>query len=200
MMDKILVINGSYHDDGITDQTLDIIKRILEGKAATVDVIYLRDYPIGFCFNCRECTQIPGDAPSRCVQDDGMTDLVAKIEAANAYILAAPTNLSSVTAVFKRFMERLAVYAYWPWGRPAPKFRKAKLQTKKALIVSSCAAPGFIGRWLFSSYRQLKMTANVIGAKPVGTLFTGLASNEPNQQLTQKQKNRAETFALKLLK
>ncbi len=40
-----------------------------------------------------------------------MRDLIARIEATDALILASPTNFSLVTAVFKRFMERLVVYA-----------------------------------------------------------------------------------------
>jgi multimeric flavodoxin WrbA len=49
-----------------------------------------------------------------------MHELIAMIEAADGYILASPTNFSSVSAVFKRFMERLVVYAYWPFVRPPP--------------------------------------------------------------------------------
>ena len=107
----------------------------------------LRDYPIEFCRNCRECTQLPGVAPGACVLDDGMRDLVAKIEAADAYILASPTNVYAVTALFKRFMERLIVYAYWPWGAAAPKLRK-KLATKRAIAITSSAAPVLLGRLL----------------------------------------------------
>jgi multimeric flavodoxin WrbA len=43
-----------------------------------------------------------------------MATLVERIEAADAYVFAAPTNFNSLSAVFKRLMERLAVYGYWP--------------------------------------------------------------------------------------
>ena len=67
-------------------------------------MIRLREHPIGFCLNCRECTQQPGTAPGQCVQHDGMAELVRKIEVADAFILASPTNFSSATALFKRFI------------------------------------------------------------------------------------------------
>jgi len=198
-MSKILAINGSYRDDGITDQAVDALVQAARGRGAEVEVILLREYPIEFCLNCRECTQQPGEAPGKCVQHDGMQALVDKIEQADAYIFAAPTNFGSVTAIFKRFMERLVVYGYWPWGMHAPKFRKAKLPKKKAILVSSCAAPGFIGRWLYGTHKQLKTTAQTVGANAVGTLFTGLVSDEPHVALPRSVQAKIQKLAAKIL-
>lgn len=196
---KVLVINGSYRDDGITDQAVEAAVQTLTEAGADTEVVNLRDYPIEFCLNCRECTQQPGSSPGRCVLDDGMHELIDKIEASQAYVLASPTNFSSVTAIFKRFVERLVAYAYWPWDKPYPKFRKAGLAQKKAMLISSSAAPSWMGRWLFGSGRQLDMAAKTIGAKSVGTLFTGLASSEKHQRLTQQSKDRAGVLASRLI-
>ena len=198
-MSKILVINGSYRDDGITDQAVEVAVEALSGSGAETEIINLRDYPIEFCLNCRECTQQPGEAPGKCVLDDGMQDLIDKIESAQGFILAAPTNFGSVTAIFKRFMERLVAYAYWPWGKPYPQFRKAKAPHKKAMLISSSAAPALMGRWLFGSSKQLRMAAKTIGAEPVGTLFTGMISTEKHRRLPQKTIARARAMAVKLL-
>ena len=127
-----------------------------------------------------------------------MQALVDKIEQADAYIFAAPTNFGSVTALFKRFMERLIVYGYWAWGMHAPKFRKANLSKKKALLVSSCAAPGFIGRWIYGTNKQLNVTAQTVGAKAVGTLFTGLISDEPQTQLSDRVQAKIQKLATKI--
>ena len=46
------------------------IDRLLAEAAshgADVEHIHLRDYPIEFCRNCRECMQQPGEAPGKCV-------------------------------------------------------------------------------------------------------------------------------------
>lgn len=198
-MSKILAINGSYRDDGITDQTVDALVKAAEEAGAEVEVIRLRDYPIEFCLNCRECTQQPGVAPGICVQHDGMQALVDKIENADAYILASPTNFGSVTALFKRFMERLVVYAYWPWQMNTPQFRKARVAKKKALLVSSCAAPGILGRWFFSTHKQLRMTAQTIGANTVGTLFTGLIGREAQPVLPPRVQAKIRTLSKKLI-
>jgi multimeric flavodoxin WrbA len=194
-MIRILALNGSYRDDGMTDQTVEAFAQDLEAAGAEVEIILLRDYPIEFCQNCRACTQQPGAAPGECVLHDGMQELIDKIERADGYILASSTNFGSVTAVFKRFMERLAVYAYWRWDMYGPQYRKANAPRKKALLVSSCAAPGILGRWLFGTEKQLKMTAKTIGAEVIGTLFTGLIAREQPPKLPEGVRARIKALA-----
>lgn len=195
----VLVIDGSYRDDGVTDQAIDAATQVLVAAGAAVETVYLRDYPIEFCLNCRECTQAPGSAPGRCVLDDGMQQLIDRIESAHAVVLASPTNFGSVTAVFKRFMERLVPFAYWPWGQPWPRYRKQGQAAKKALLISSSAAPGWLGRWTYGSGRQLRMAARVIGAKPIGLVFAGLVSREPKAQLPARARRDTERLARRLL-
>ena len=174
-MTRLLAVNGSYRENGAIDQAVEVAVQTASEAGAAVEVIHLRDFPIEFCRNCRQCTQVPGEAPGECVHQDGMRELIDKIEAADGYILASPTNFYSVTAVFKRFMERLVVYAYWPWGSHAPKLRK-KRATKRAVLIASSAAPGLMGRLFYGTLKQLKMTAKTIGAKPIGSIFIGLMS------------------------
>lgn len=196
---KILIINGSYRDDGFTDSVTKMTVDILKASGAEVETVLLRDYPIEFCLNCRECTQKAGESPGVCIQHDGMQSLVEKIEGSTGFILAAPTNLGSVTAIFKRFMERLVVYAYWPWSAKYPVFRKEGSVRKRALIISSCAAPGFLGRWLYSSSKQLKMVARIIGADCIGTLFAGQAGKKRNQLSAEKYETKIRTLVDKLV-
>ena len=185
---KILVINGSYREDGVTDSATACAVNQLEMGGYHVEQVVLRDTPIKFCLNCRQCMLEPGEHPGHCVQDDAMAEIIDRIESADAYILAAPVNFGSVTAVFKRFMERLAVYGYWPEGQKYPLFRKEKQSPKKkALIISSSAAPGLLAQMAFSSVRQLKSTANLIGARPVGTVFVGFADKARSTGLRKRQ-------------
>ncbi len=197
---QILVVNGSYRCDGITDQVSGTVIDALEESGSKVEIVLLRECAIGFCQNCRECTQLPGDRPGECVQHDGMLDLVEKIEQADGYILASPTNFGSVTAIFKRFMERLLVYSYWPWHKNYPEFRKANAARKKALLISSSAAPRIFGRWIYSSNSQLKMTAQTIGADSIGTQFTGLIGKSPSPQLPRGTEEKSRALAEKLIR
>jgi multimeric flavodoxin WrbA len=196
-MTRLLAINGSYREHGAIDQALEIAVQAATDAGATVDVITLREVPIEFCLNCRHCTQQPGDAPGECVHDDRMRELVARIEAADGYILASPTNFYAVTALFKRFMERLVVYAYWPWGAPAPRMRR-EAAGKRAILIASSAAPGPMGRLFYASLKQLRQTARVIGAKPVGSTFIGLMSQQEHPVLPDRARRRVQALVGKL--
>ncbi len=198
MTGNILIINGSYRNGGVTDQAVDLMRAKLAELELTTSVINLRECEFDFCLNCRECMQKPGSAPGRCVQQDDMESIITKIEVADGYILAAPTNLGSVTAVFKKFMERLAVYAYWPWGNHAPIYRKDDEPRKKAILITSSSAPGFLGRWFFGTTRQLKYTARILGADPVGVLYSGLVAKEPDNKLPHSTHKKIAKLAAKL--
>jgi multimeric flavodoxin WrbA len=198
-MTHLLALNGSYRENGTTDQAVSEAAAAAMEAGASVEIIQLRDFPIEFCVNCRHCTQAPGDAPGTCIHDDRMKELIARIEAADGYILASPTNFSSVTAVFKRFMERLVVYAWWPWGTPAPKYRHQKA-TKRAMLITSSAAPAILARFSYASLKQLKITARTIGAKPAGSVFIGLMSQQPDPVLPEHAKRRLRTMAKKLVR
>lgn len=54
------------------------------------------------------------------------------------------------TALTKRFIERLSVYGYWPWGRPIPRMRRPE-KSRNAVLVTSSACPAFLGRFLMRS-------------------------------------------------
>jgi NAD(P)H-dependent FMN reductase len=198
-MSKILAINASYRPGGIIDQAVAALALAVQGAGDEVEIILLRDYPLEFCLNCRACTQPSGPMPGACVHQDNMASLIARIEGADGYILAAPTNFGSVTALFQRFLERLAVYAYWPWAMNGPRLRKATAPRKKAILISSCAAPGIIGRWLFGSEKQLKMTAKTIGAKSVGTLFIGMIARDPRPELPERVRAKLKALATRLV-
>ena len=51
----------------------------------------------------------------KCVHNDDMDEILRAVDAADAVVLAAPTNFFNVNALTRRFIERLVPYAYWPW-------------------------------------------------------------------------------------
>lgn len=197
-MTRLLAINGSYRENGIIDQAIEVAAQAARDAGALVDVVRLRDVPIAFCRNCRECTQAPGEAPGICVHRDAMQELVDKIEAADGYILASPTNFYSVTALFKRFMERLVAYAYWPWGMHAPQPRKRHLG-KRAVLIASSAAPGWMGRLFCATLKQLRVTAKTIGARSVGYASIGLIAQQSRPTLPDHAKRQIMRLVEKLI-
>ena len=197
IMAKVLIINGSYRDAGISREFVDTIYETLSACHHQVEIVNLKEYTIRYCLNCRSCTQEEGEAPAKCVIDDDMKQIIQKIEESDGYVLLSPTNFGTVTALYKAFLERLVPYGYWPWGEVAPKDRK-EIKSKKSIVISSCAAPSLIGRFAFSSLKLLKLTAKTIGAKVVDSLMVGLISHKENIAIDARDKKRVVAIAKSL--
>lgn len=191
-MKTIIGIVGSYRKGRVIDSAVtEILKGAESGGAKTIK-IYLTEKQIEFCNNCRSCMQEAGEKRGECVHDDDMEEILQQMDEADGYVLGSPVNFGTVTAVMKRFMERLAVYGYWPWGKiAAPKFRNDKLN-KRAVVVTSFTPPAFIGRLLLSGApRELKAMAKVLGARVVKILYFGMVGKKPEAGLDEKSLRRA---------
>jgi NAD(P)H-dependent FMN reductase len=183
MAKRIFAIVGSYRKGGMVDSAVDAILEGAREKGAETHKIYLLDKHIEFCTNCRSCMQEPGPVRGKCVHQDDMNAILDEMEAADALVIGSPVNFFNTTAIFRRFLERLAVYAYWPWGKERPAGR-IKQQTKKAVLVISSAAPGFLIPLATGAPKALKAAAQVIGARTVGKLYIGLSSRGPQPKLS----------------
>jgi len=194
---KVVAIVGSYRKGGTIDSAVQAILAGAQEKGAQTHSLYLTDQHLEFCANCRRCTQAPGLQRGCCVQQDDLQSILAEIDAADALVLGVPVNFWNVTAIFRQFTERLIGYAYWPWGQALPALRNRRI-TRKAVLVSSAAMPGFCIPLLTGAARALRVTAKYLGVRPVARLWIGLTGNEPNQPLSPRALARARRIGLTL--
>ena len=194
---RITAIVGSYRKGGVIDQAVEEMLASAREEGAETTKIYLVDTRIEFCTNCRLCAQKDGAARGVCPIADQMGDVLDQVEASDAIILASPTNFATVTALMKRFIERLICYAYWPWGTASPKPR-ARQMPRRAVLVASSSAPAFVARLAFSIVKLLKQAAALLGARTVGVLFIGLAAREKQQNLSEGVGKKARLLGRKL--
>jgi len=198
MSQRVLAILGSYRPGHTIDQAAQAVLDGARERGAEVEVVQLRERHIEFCTNCRACTQLPGEAPGACPLEDEMAGLIDRIERADALLLAAPVNFFAVNALFKRFMERLVCYAYWPWEGRGPQLRR-KQRPKRAVLLTSTAMPGWMARFTTSAMKSLAITAKTVGARPVGRLYLGLVAMQPDQSQTEKVRRRAHRLGERLV-
>lgn len=187
---KVTAIVGSYRKGGVTDSAIDAILASAKDEGAEVAKIYLIDRHIEFCTNCRSCTQQAGQRPGKCSFTDDMSSILDEIERSDAIVLGSPMNIGTVTAVMKRFIERLVCFTYWPWGMMAPKIRN-KNKTKRAVVVVSSAAPAWMGRLTTRIVGLLKQAAGLLGARTIGVLYIGLAASEERQGIGSRTRKKA---------
>jgi multimeric flavodoxin WrbA len=200
MPKSIVAIVGSYRKAGVIDTAVDEVLRAATDCGVQTSKIYLIDKRIEFCTNCRICAQNAGTIRGNCRHNDDMASILDQIDFADGLVIASPVNFYNVTAVTRRFMERLIVYGYWPWGTGAPKFRIAK-SGKKAVLVTSSAAPAFLGKLFFRpAVTALKAIAQCFGAQVIAKLYFGMAAQQPDAALNQKDLARAYNAGMKLTK
>ena len=195
---RILAIVGSYRKGHTIDTAVDEILAAAREAGAEVEKVHLIDKEIKFCTNCRSCTQEEGIGRGDCVIEDDMVRILDAIERADAFVLASPKNFGSVTAVMKRFIERLVCLAYWPWGTSVPKLRK-KRKSKDAVIVASSAAPALLARISSDIIKQLKSICGLLGARTVGVLFIGMACVEKQQEIGEGARKKARKLGARLV-
>ncbi len=195
---QVTAIVGSYRKGGIVDSAVDEILASAKEAGADVTKVYLIDKHIEFCRNCRACMQAEGAKRGDCSQVDEMAAILDQIERSDAFVLASPMNFGTVTAVMKRFVERLACYGYWPWETMSPRLRDQQ-KTKRAVVVASSAAPAFIARLSTQIVGLLKKCAGMLGAGKIDVLFIGLAAKQPAQAITEHTRQQARRLGQKLV-
>jgi len=189
MRKKIVGIVGSYHKGGIIDSVVSTVLNGAEAKGGKTKKIYLVDKHIEFCKNCRSCVQEKTyETRGKCMHNDDMEEILREIDNANGVVLGAPINFFNVTALMKKFIERLLPYCYWPWGRTIPRYRiKKNKMNKKAVTVTSSGCPAWLGRIIFSGAPSvLKTAARCVGASVVKSLYFGMVRRNENSQLSER--------------
>ncbi len=197
MSKKVVAIVGSYRKGGTTDTAVEAILEGAREKGAETHTIYLILEHLEFCTNCRRCTQERGTERGKCPHQDNLESILAQIEEADALVIGSPVNQRNITAISRLFLERLTGFGYWPWGQAAPVARSTSAP-RKAALVSSCAMPGILLPLVTGAPWALRRTAQLLGAKPVGHLWIGLAALRQRTELSERNRNRAREIGRKL--
>jgi len=170
-MSKVVGIVGSYRKSGIVVAAVEAVLAGARENGADTHLFSLSECNLNYCNNCRKCSQEPGPERGRCGQLDDLESILREVEDADSVVLASSVNYGSVTAVFRKFMERLTGFYFWPWGQPMPELRQ--LPRRKAVLVASSGMPGLFIPLFTDVRRALRLTASMLGAKPVSSLWLG---------------------------
>lgn len=197
MSSRVVAIVGSYIKGGTTDSAVDAVLAGAREKGAITHTIYLNDKQLHYCKNCRKCTLQAGPERGHCEQQDDLEPILAEIESSDAVVLGSPVNFGNVTAVFRTFLERLIGCFYWPWDQGTPKPR-GKERKRKAALVATAGMPAVFIPVFTGVGRTLRLTAKLLGARPVGHLWIGLSAMEPRHTISARARERARRIGWKL--
>jgi multimeric flavodoxin WrbA len=118
---KILALIGSPRKGSNTDTVADRILAGARKSGHTAEKLYLYDYEIAPCIDCRRCKQ----PPNVCVLHDDMPVIYPKIDEADVIVFGTPLYWYGPTAKMKLLIDRLRPY-----------IASRKLEGKKGLLVT----------------------------------------------------------------
>lgn len=100
---KVVVINGSPRRNG---NSTTLALAVAEGAAAAgaerLPMVHLEGLRFAGCRNCGGC-----ESTGECVLLDDLTDVYARLRAADIWVMATPIYFDSVSGQFKLFYDRL---------------------------------------------------------------------------------------------
>ncbi len=131
---KVLLLNGSPHENGCTALALREVGQELERLGHEPWYMWVGNKPVAGCTACGGCRN------GKCVYDDGVNEILAHGEEFEAMVVGSPVYYGCATGQIISFLDRL-FYA-----------SRGKLRGKIAACVVSCRRGGAT-----SAFQQLNM-------------------------------------------
>ncbi|MBQ7237137.1 MAG: flavodoxin family protein [Clostridia bacterium] len=99
---KVLLINGSPHENGTTFRALSEVAAELNSNDIDTEIVTVGDKPIVGCTVCGGCSKL-----GKCVKDDLANEIIAKIDAADGLIVGSPVYYASLNGSLKALLDRV---------------------------------------------------------------------------------------------
>ncbi len=99
---KVLMINGSPHENGNTFIALNEVKKVLEDNGIQTEIIHIGNKIIRGCIACRTCADT-----GRCFIDDDVNKASKIFEECDGLIVGTPVYYASANATLIAFLDRL---------------------------------------------------------------------------------------------
>jgi multimeric flavodoxin WrbA len=144
---KILALIGSPRRGSNTDILVDKILMGAGDNGNSFEKIYLYDFDISACVDCRKCKR----SDYACALQDGMTEIYPRLEESDLILFGTPVYWYAPTAKMKLLIDRMR-----------PFIASGKLKGKKGMVVTpseegdSCCGP--LIEMFKMSFEYLQMT------------------------------------------
>ena len=99
---KVLMLNGSPKAHGNTAHALEEMERIFAREGIEAELIHVGHLPIRSCVACGQCGRL-----GKCVFDDIVNEVAAKLEAADGLVVGSPVYYASANATLVALLTRL---------------------------------------------------------------------------------------------
>ncbi len=99
---KVILVNGSPHENGCTNTALLEIKNVLEKNDIQTEMFWVGNKPISGCLGCGRCLET-----NQCIIEDKVNEFLNKIEETDGFIFGTPVHFASGSGMITSFMDRV---------------------------------------------------------------------------------------------
>ena len=101
---KILLVNGSPHENGCTRAALDEVAKELAVQGIDSEIFWIGTEPIAGCIGCGACRK---DGAYKCFRNDRVNDFIAIADTADGFVFGTPVHWASASGAITSFMDRV---------------------------------------------------------------------------------------------
>ena len=100
---KVLMLNGSWNQDGSTKAGLDEMAKVFAAEGVETEVVTIGGKPIADCIACNKCAEL-----KRCVfADDGVNAFAEKAKGADGFVFGSPVYYGQPAGAFLALWQRV---------------------------------------------------------------------------------------------
>ncbi len=99
---KVLILNGSPHENGSTFTALDEMRKVFESEGIETELVHIGKQAIRGCTACGYC-----HTHGKCVIDDCVNDVAEKFREADGLVVGSPVYYASANATLVALLDRL---------------------------------------------------------------------------------------------
>lgn len=99
---KVLLLNGSPHENGTTFTALNEVAKSLNENGVETEIVCVGNRDTASCNVCCACAKI-----HKCVKDDFVNEIIEKIEQADGLIVGSPVYYAGLNGTLKSFLDKV---------------------------------------------------------------------------------------------
>jgi multimeric flavodoxin WrbA len=100
-MMKVLLVNGSPHKSGCTNEALSVIADTLKAEGIESGTYWIGNKPIGGCISCNGCA-----GKGKCVFEDSVNEFTEMAQQYDGFIFGSPVYYSGMNGSLMSLMDR----------------------------------------------------------------------------------------------
>lgn len=100
---KVLLVNGSPHQNGCTNVALQEVQKQLQKDNIETEIFWLGTRPIAGCIGCNKCLK----TNNRCFIIDKVNEFLDKVESYDGFIFGSPVHFAAASGALTSFLDRV---------------------------------------------------------------------------------------------